>query len=390
MMFDLMQECAQNFANYFLQKGDEIIEVDLKDACRRFATDVIATAAFGITCNSLENQNNEFYIMGRDVTNFGRIKALKFFLITTSPALMKFLRIGLFGDEVTKFFTRIVSDNIRIREKQNIVRPDMINLLLEARKGKAKKERPEPKDQELDSFAAVEESEIIQKDASWQMEISDQDITAQALIFFLGGFETTSTMMSFAFAELAVKPEAQKKLHKEIDEVFEKTGGKIKYEDIQRMKYMDMVTSETLRKWPAFLDREAVKPYTISQDNGKPPLKIKKGDIIWIPVYSIHHDPKHFPNPENFDPERFSDERKHEIKPFTYLPFGMGPRNCIGSRFALLEAKIALFNILRHFEIVSIGKQTVPFKLDVTQIGPNLRGEYVFGLKKRNLNAVSN
>ncbi|XP_018336207.1 cytochrome P450 9e2-like [Agrilus planipennis] len=383
LMFDLMQECAKNFANYYLQQNDEVIEVDMKDACGRFATDVIATSAFGIKNDSLQNRNNEFYLMGKDFIDFTGLRAIKLFLFGSAPKLMKILRIGIFNKEVTDFFQNIVSGNIKMREEQNIVRPDMINLLLEARKGKSKNENTDPADAEAEAFESEEESERTQKDATWQMEITDQDITAQALIFFLGGFETTSTIMSFAFAELAVNPNVQKKLNEEINGVFERTGGKVKYEDIQQMKYMDMVTSETLRKWSGLTDRKAVKSYTIYQGNGKQPLKVEKDDMIWIPMYAIHRDSKYYPDPEIFDPERFSDERKHEIKPFTYLPFGTGPRNCIGMRFALLEVKIALFNILLHFEVVPTGKVKIPLQLDKAQFSPYLDGGFIFGLKKK-------
>ncbi|XP_025830871.1 cytochrome P450 9e2 isoform X2 [Agrilus planipennis] len=388
MMFDLMQECAKNFTKHYLEQEDEVFEVDIKDAFRRYATDVIATTAFGITCNSLKDRNNEFYIMGLDASNFDGIRFLKFLLYSISPLLTKILRLGIFSKTVSNFFRKIVSDNIRMRKEQNIIRPDMIHLLMEARKGKLKKEKSEPVDLEADSFAAVDESEIIKKETDWQMEITDEDITAQAMVFFLGGFDTTSSMMSFAIAELAVNPEIQQKLDKEISDVFENTGGKIKYEDINRMKYLDMIISETLRKWTLaiLLDRQAVKPYTIYHDNGKQPLKLNEGDVVWIPTYCIHRDPAYFPDPEKFDPERFSDERKHEIKPFTYLPFGAGPRNCIGSRFALLEAKIALFSILIHFEVVPTKKTILPLKLNEKAVTLQLEGGFIFGLKKKKAN----
>ncbi|XP_018336208.1 cytochrome P450 9e2 [Agrilus planipennis] len=370
MMFDLMQECAKNFVNYYLQKTEDVIELDVKDACRRFATDVIATTAFGVTCDSLKNQDNKFYLMGKDVTNFEGIRALKIFVYNSCPKLIELLRLSIFGPQVTNFFTKVVSDTVRLREEQNIIRPDMIHLLMEARKGKLKKDKSN--DLEVDSFAAVNESEIVQKEVGGSTQITDEEMTAQALIFFFGGFDTSSSLMSFTFAELAVNPDIQKKLYDEINEVSERTGGKITYDDIHRMKYLDMVTSESLRKWTqgVFLDREAVKPYTIPRDNGQPPLKIEKGDLVWIPAYSIHRDPKYFPEPEKFDPERFSYERKNEIKPFTYLPFGAGPRNCIGSRFALLESKIAIFNIILNFEVVPTGKVTIPLKLDSHKISP--------------------
>lgn len=88
---------------------------------------------------------------------------------------------------------------------------------------------------------------------------------------------------------------------------------------------------ETLRKWPpvAAIDRECIKPYKISDEIGRTHV-INKGDAIMIPVFGLHRDPELFPNPDNFNPERFSEANKNLIRPFTYLPFGLGPRNCIG------------------------------------------------------------
>lgn len=94
--------------------------------------------------------------------------------------------------------------------------------------------------------------------------------------------------------------------------------------------------TETLRKWPpaAFLDRLSVKPFTIEPEKpGEKHLHLEAGLTIWIPVMGIHRDPNHYPDPEKFDPERFNELNKKNIKPFSYLPFGTGPRNCIGKLF---------------------------------------------------------
>lgn len=94
---------------------------------------------------------------------------------------------------------------------------------------------------------------------------------------------------------------------------------------------MDQVVSETLRMWPpAFVtDRLCVKNYAFD-DEDKLKFQFEKGSVFWIPIYALHRDPKYFPQPENFDPERFNDENKKKIIHETYIPFGFGPRNCIG------------------------------------------------------------
>lgn len=91
--------------------------------------------------------------------------------------------------------------------------------------------------------------------------------------------------------------------------------------------------AETLRKWPpaVAMDRVCTSPYTMKVD-GKT-HKFNVGDIIWVPVFGIHRDERYYPDPEKFDPERFNEENKRNIHPETYLPFGVGPRNCIGSRY---------------------------------------------------------
>lgn len=92
-------------------------------------------------------------------------------------------------------------------------------------------------------------------------------------------------------------------------------------------------------------------------------IDLHPGDVIWIPAAGLQNDPKYYPNPEKFDPERFSDENKHNINSYTYLPFGLGPRNCIGSRFALMESKAILFQILSKFDLCVCEKTDVPIKL---------------------------
>lgn len=89
IMFSLIDACAQNFLHYFTKDGKNSLEIELKDAFSRYTNDVIATTAFGIECNSLEYKNNEFYLMGKDVTNFTGLRILKFFGFILMPKLMQ-------------------------------------------------------------------------------------------------------------------------------------------------------------------------------------------------------------------------------------------------------------------------------------------------------------
>ena len=262
------------------------------------------------------------------------------------------------------FFTNLVTSNIQTREKHGIVRPDMIHLLLEARKNGLKHEDTETVQDT--GFATVAESEITKNPKIKKTEITDQDIISQALIFFFAGFDTVSTLMSFISYELAVNPDIQNRLIDEVDETLETCKGKLTYEALLGMKYMDMVVSETLRKWPNSIavDRICTKPYTIeAKYPDEKPIHLEKNDVVWLPIFGLHRDPQYYPEPEHFDPERFNDDNKANINPYTYLPFGSGPRNCIGSRFALLETKTLFFYILSHFGIVPVENTQMPLVL---------------------------
>uniref|UniRef100_A0A670JHN2 unspecific monooxygenase n=1 Tax=Podarcis muralis TaxID=64176 RepID=A0A670JHN2_PODMU len=112
-----------------------------------------------------------------------------------------------------------------------------------------------------------------------------------------------------------------------------------------QLEYLDMVLSETQRLYPfgGRLERLCKKDVEI---NG---VTIPKGTLVMIPPYTLHRDPEYWPEPEEFRPERFSKENKDKIDPYTYLPFGAGPRNCLGMRFALVTMKVAIAILMQHF-----------------------------------------
>lgn len=184
--------------------------------------------------------------------------------------------------------------------------------------------------------------------------------------------------MCFAIYELTINPEIQQTLQKEVDSI----DGGLTYDKIMKMKYLDMVVSETLRKYPPAVqsDRVCVKAHQLNVKETDY-VEIEPGMAVNIPTYWIHHDPNWWPNPDKFDPERFNEVAT--IEPYTYLPFGVGPRMCIGNRFALLETKVLLFHLLKNFGFEVIARTSIPM---VFKTGPtNLDSKYGFwtGLKAR-------
>ncbi|XP_049294620.1 probable cytochrome P450 9f2 [Anopheles funestus] len=368
-MFELIVECSTNMAKHYKDEihknGSSSREHEMKDVFTRYANDVIATCAFGIKVDSLKNADNDFYVNGKKMMSFNRphvmFKLLGFRIV---PKLMSWFSLDLFDREHRDYFTEIIRDTLKTREAHGIVRPDMVNLLMQARKGTIKREQRETEDrEEVKGFATVEESDVGQTGKGLQM--TELEMVAQCLIFFLAGFDTVSTCLTFLAYELTVNKDAQDKLYEEIRATSKSLGGSsLTYEALQGMQYMDMVVSEALRMWsPApSTDRMCVRDYVVD-DGDRLKFTIDKGTAIFIPIAGLHHDPQYYPNPNKFDPERFSEQNREKINPNAYLPFGIGPRNCIGSRFALMEVKAIIYYMLQEFSFEPTPNTQIPLRL---------------------------
>lgn len=383
-MFVLMKECSKEFINYFERKGDSV-DIELKDAFARFGTDVIATTAFGVTCNSLSDPKNEFYVLGKDLMNFKGLRRIIFLLNIICPTMAKITRVPFIPKKVSKFFGSLVKESLQLRREKKVVRPDMIHLLMEYQKGNLAQDEDAHSTPEA-GFAVVEESVFGKTKQRLKVEVTDDIITSQVMIFFLAGLDTVSTMMSYTIYELALNPDIQDRLRAEIQDALSFSGGQLTYDNLMRMKYLDMIISESMRKWPPFVlfERRSVRPYTIEpEDPTETPVFLEKHSQVICPVFAIHRDSKYYPNPDKFDPERFNDENRSSIQPYTYLPFGAGPRNCIGSRFALLEGKLIVAEIVRNFEIVPVTKTQVPLVFSKTNFNPLPDGGIWVGFSRR-------
>ena len=115
---------------------------------------------------------------------------------------------------------------------------------------------------------------------------------------------------------------------------------------IHTLKYLDAFVSETLRLYPTDTSIERIASHDYLLDDT---IKVDKGVIIHIPVYTLHRDPNNFPDPDSFKPERFLSENR-AYHPYSYLPFSAGPRNCVAKSLALLEAKLAILHSVYNFK----------------------------------------
>ncbi|XP_032682943.1 cytochrome P450 9e2-like [Odontomachus brunneus] len=337
-MFKLMSDCATDFGKFVAELPPEEKVMEMKDIFTRYTNDVIATCAFGVSVDSMRNPKNLFYVYGREATTFDTIMVMKLYIFRSLPWLAKIFQMKFIRPKIANFFRELVETTIKTRDEQGIVRPDMLQLMMESR---GKKEG--------------------------RKDLTITDMTSQAFSFFFGGFDSTSTLMCFAAHEIAVNRDIQNKLQDEIDKVLEDTNGESPYDMVNNMEYMDAVVNEALRMYPiaVLMDRVCKKDFELPPTlPGMEPFTVKKDQVIWIPTYGLQHDPNYFEEPEKFKPERFlGEQKKHIFNSGAYLPFGLGPRMCIGNRFALLETKVLLFHLLARCDLLPCEKTSIPLEL---------------------------
>lgn len=332
-MFGMIVECVNTLEKHLgtlVAKGDPI---DCRELAAKYTTDVIGYCAFGVNMNCMSNEESKFREVGREFFSTSFRRVLRGRLKDAIPKLYTLLGYVLPYSYGTEFFMNTVLSVMEHRKKNNIVRNDFINTLIETQA------HPEK---------------------LGDIELTDSLLASQAFVFFLAGFETSSTTISNALYELALNQDIQDKLRDEINEHYEINNEEWHYENVKRMPVLDAVFKETLRKYPPLtvLNRKSVESYTF--ENMK--VSIPKDTAIIIPVYGIHTDPDIYPNPDVFDIDRFTDEAVSKRHPMHYLPFGDGPRNCIGARFAVFQSKIGLIKIIRGYKVDVCEQTAIPYK----------------------------
>lgn len=175
--------------------------------------------------------------------------------------------------------------------------------------------------------------------------MTDKQIRDEAVTLLLAGHETTANTLNWTFLLLAQNPDVEAKLHDELDSVL---GGALPtLADLKRLPYTEMVIKESMRLLPPAYSfgRQAIVDTEIAG------YSIPKGTEVTVFSYFIHRDPRFWSEPERFMPERFSPENEKHIPRYAYLPFGGGPRICIGNSFASMEARLLLATIAQRFQL---------------------------------------
>jgi cytochrome P450 family 9 len=320
MMFGILTDCAQEFIEHFDEKPSDKIIVDVKDMFSRYTVNGISTAALGFQGDCIKNENSYIYKMAHELAHPKITIVLKVLLAMTCKPLYRLFRFQLVSQKHRNFFERTIIDVMNERDANGTFRPDIVQLMLQMRKGTLKREENDDKDEA--NFAANIEYDVGGNNT--KIKWDKEDFMAQGAVFFGAGYETTQHLLQVTAYELAKNRDVQDELIAEVDEVLSAMNGKpVTYEALNKMKFLDQVISEVLRFQPPvpFTNRECNNDYRIDLKNGRSVL-VKAGEQVIFPIWSIHRDERNYANAGKFDPYRFDDDKKDLIVPGSYIPFG--------------------------------------------------------------------
>ncbi|KAI8790641.1 cytochrome P450 3A19 [Biomphalaria glabrata] len=319
----------------------------------QYTSEIIARTGFGLETHCLGQEDDEFTQMCKSLIKIhGPIRNLLTTFLLFFPRLHTFLsntlglqsfdQVNLEADRYFKHvLTKTVSERQEILKEGGKLPKDLLQSLIQAK--------------ELGDKDNVELNEVA-KSESWDdlpKNMSEKELIGQSILILFAGFETTSTTLQFCLYLLAQHQDVQEKLLLEIQEVIQSETPT--YEEVNKLKYMEQVLEETLRLFPPLpiITRKALETKTYGD------VTVPQGAWVMVLLDQIMMDPKHFPQPEQFDPERFSEENVSKRDSLSFVPFGSGPRLCLGMRLAYLELKLALVHVLRKVK-VELNDKTEP------------------------------
>ncbi|KAK0405382.1 hypothetical protein QR680_017958 [Steinernema hermaphroditum] len=359
-MVPIFNNCSKTLCDVLREYADRKEELPVKEKMSRFTLDVISRAAFGFDGDMQRNEDDRLLKNAQSMVELKRFEPafLSYFLFPNlSKKYEKWTKSHLFRNSSHIFFKDLLRDLLEKRqsneESQKTV--DFFQLLLNSM-------------DEEDRMQEDEDHDIVHeavKKVTNKRGLKQIEVLAQSFVFLIAGYETTASTIQFALYMLACFPEIQEKVRDEVNSIVDPESEDITYEDISRMHYIEQVICETLRLYsPATRTNRMCTETTYLRD-----IRVDKGCTVSIPIWVIHHDEELYPNPLEFDPERFSPAEKARRDPLSFLPFGYGPRNCIGMRFAQFELRMILAHVIKRFEIsLPEGAPMHPLEVDTKSL----------------------
>ncbi|XP_053693813.1 cytochrome P450 6d3-like [Sabethes cyaneus] len=318
-MYPTILSIGYKFQRYLEPAASKNEIVDMRALLSRFMQEVVASVFFGYEANCINNPNDDFTrimdFVQKDNISINFRSAATFLC----PGLLKITGISGLEPEVKEFVTKIITEQVEYREKNNVQRKDFIQQLIELRREDSKNK---------------------------EVMLSLEECAANIFLFYIAGSDTSTAAISFTLHELSQSPANMTKLQNEIDEMLQKSNGVVAYDVVKEMKFLDLCLKETLRKYPGLpiLNRECTEDYQVPHSK----VVIRKGTQLIIPLLGYGMSEEYFPEPSRYAPERFAVESQNYDEK-AYYPFGEGPRNCIGLRMGSMVSKIGLVLLLSKY-----------------------------------------
>ncbi|CAF1457709.1 unnamed protein product [Rotaria sordida] len=367
-MSPLINRCIDSFMEKLAEQHRCDQPFDIYAFFKRFTMDTIWSCGFGLDTDMQNNSNDPYLVQSQRVTNEGNNftplmilfllitelkwvwnglhrcdSSIRYWLTNYLPITRRFI-----SDDPTTWLENQAEQLIKKRVELGYTkRMDLLQLMLESAS-----DDDFIQDQPTSAVANAEtinEIPLVRK-------LTKHEIAANIPLFMFAGYETTSTALGYIAYVLATHPNEQQKLQEDIDAHFQSNTEQDipSYELVAEMSYLDMFIRETLRMYPitqTIINRKNTEEFYI-ENVGTIPV----GTIITASIYDLHFNPDLWGpvDPHIFCPERFATKRH----PLAWVPFGAGPRNCVGMRFALMEIKVLLARLLKTYSIIDCGQQT--------------------------------
>ena len=326
---------------------------DISPYVEAFTLDVMGETIMGVSINCQSSETGKEYL---EKFKFVTGSLVKRFVDPLSWFDFAFRRT----ERGREFYSTVkdlheFSTSIINRRKEELLRdPEKLEALAQIKDSLTRSQK---------SFLDILLVEHLKRDS-----ISSTEIREEVDTFMAAAHDTTTVTVVWALHFIGYYPEVQRRLQEEIDRCVGKDGSAITEEQLKELTYFDCVLKECQRVRPTapLFGRRVTEEIHIE---GKP---VPVGTEFVVYSHALHRNPDVFPNPEEFDPERFSVENSRHRNPFAYVPFSAGPRNCLGQRFALLEVKTLLIWILRRYNVKSLehrGEILAPLELVQRPIG---------------------
>jgi cytochrome P450 len=305
-----------NYAEQMLSLWQDGTVIDAHQEMMRLTLRIVVRALFDVEAEETEEISRSLNVMMRNSTG-ARLLLPPFFRQLPVPRMFEFRHaVGKLNDTVYRI--------IDLRRRNERDSGDLLSVLMEAR----------------------------DEDGS---HMDDEQLRDEVMTFLLAGHETTALALSWAWHLLSQDPQVEHKLHQELDRVL---GGRIPtVSDLSSLTYSEGIIKESMRLYPPAwsVARTVIKDFELGG------YRIPAGANVVMSQWIMHRDPRFFSDPENFDPDRWSNESLQKLPKFAYFPFGGGPRQCIGASFAMMEAVLLLATIAGRFQLGKVeGRPIVP------------------------------